>query len=102
MRMIVAASAAIACLSLAACRHRHPGGSDGTNPDGTPDAPATAASTCPQPAQGARFSLCGTIASARPQGTTESGRSLSGSLDSMPQLTGTRFTVKGGTLNAVH
>jgi hypothetical protein len=90
---MVAASAVIAGLSLAACSRGHHTDAEAT--------PPTAASTCPQPAQGARFSLCGTIASARPQGETESGRSLSGSLDSMPQLTGKRFVMKGGTLNAI-
>jgi hypothetical protein len=90
---MVAASAVIAALSLTACSRGHHVEEQA--------APPTAASYCPEPAQGARFSLCGTIASARPQGSSESGRSLSGSLDSMPQLSGTRFVVKGGTLNAI-
>jgi len=93
MRTMVAASAVIAGLSLSACSRGHD--------TMTEAAPPTATSYCPTPAQGARFSLCGTIASARPQGTTESGRSLAGSLDGMPQLNGQRFVLKGGTLNAI-
>ncbi len=93
MRMTVAASAVIAGLGLTACSRGHHTEAEAT--------PPTAASYCPTPAQGARFSLCGTIASARPQGESESGRSLAGSLDGMPQLNGKRFVVKGGTLNAI-
>ena len=68
--------------------------------DKKPPVETAAKATCPAPAQGARFSLCGTLTSGQLEGTTASGRRLLGSLEASPQIGGERYVIKGGTFNA--
>lgn len=94
MRTKVAATALLASLTVMGCARN-----GSSNDDGTGAAPQ-AAPSCPEPAQGNRFSLCGTLAAARSDGVTVNGRRVLGSLEGTPEIAGRRFVVKGATFNA--
>ena len=92
MRYSWVAVAAIASFSLFGCSRRsHSGGEEAT------PAQARCKTT---PAQGSRFSLCGTLSTSNFGGTTESGRELLGSLEAAPRLEGKKFVVQRSTFNA--
>jgi len=54
---------------------------------------------CASPAVGSRYSLCGSVASSALEGQSVNGRRLSGALDKTPEISGQRFTLKGGSFN---
>jgi hypothetical protein len=71
----------------------------GSGRKGRPASGSAELENCASPSVGSRYSVCGSVATSQFDTQTVNGRSLAGWLDKTPEITGARFTLKGGSFN---